>query len=541
MTFIALSLTRRRQGIGKTSLAKQCAHFVLERRMFSTGVLFVHLREVASAEALVAILCRALDAGEGTLGGGGGGGGSVLMSPRSSVISAPSIASTPDCPTPGVGAGAVADASVHALVSALRGAHALLVLDNCEDVLSADAGGVRECLERLLQGAQGVHLLLTSRQAVGGGLVGTTEKVFGVPRLGPAAAACLLLHRCPRPLQREEAGLPASASAAALHAALGRHPLLCFLDGHPQAIALAAPLLQDRTLAEVHALVAARGVQELQVTDMAPSARSATNTLAASLAASVAHVQRRRPEAVALFALMGLLPAGVLEVDLDAMWGSPLWRDLAHVLLRASIIEQRLLRAPCGMAPQVQRVLAQSVPLEGGQGRGRGAAGAPAHPSVLSPQRTSGSSVGAAARAPPLPLFGLAQPAIAEARHGDAVPGIGGRAGGGDGGEEGALVLWSTFPFITSFAQRLLAEGPRSCGVEAEAGREAGAGEEAAEWSLAAVQARMPRRALLQLACACERAYLHLGTVRATAAVSHRRRARGASLLTLGAGGGFAV
>src|SRR4051812_16169520 len=48
---------------------------------------------------------------------------------------------------------------------------------------------------------------------------------------------------------------------------LAQHPVLKFLGGHPQAISLAAPLLQDRTLAELQQLLSTKNLDALQLTN----------------------------------------------------------------------------------------------------------------------------------------------------------------------------------------------------------------------------------------------------------------------------------
>jgi hypothetical protein len=104
----------------------------------------------------------------------------------------------------------------------------------------------------LLQHAGEAKLLLTSRHALGGGLPGVTEKVQHLRRLDPYSAARLVLALAPRDLKLSELG------AAEPHLAivgLMEHPVLQFLSGHPHAIALTEPLLQDKTLAQVHTLV----------------------------------------------------------------------------------------------------------------------------------------------------------------------------------------------------------------------------------------------------------------------------------------------
>jgi hypothetical protein len=91
-----------------------------------------------------------------------------------------------------------------------------------------------------------------------------------------------------------------------------------YLDGHPQAIVLAAPLLQDRTLSELCDLLSREGVSRLRAVDGIPTDDS-TDTLLSSLQISVRHLQRRHPASLAMFLLVGMLPGGALDADLELL------------------------------------------------------------------------------------------------------------------------------------------------------------------------------------------------------------------------------
>ena len=75
------------------------------------------------------------------------------------------------------------------------------------------------------------------------------------------------------------------------------------------------------------------------VQDIPAEELDATKSYAISLQISVDYMQQRNPEAVKLFAVMGLLPAGALSVDLDAIWGDG-WRPLMDALVRGCLVER---------------------------------------------------------------------------------------------------------------------------------------------------------------------------------------------------------
>jgi predicted ATPase/DNA-binding CsgD family transcriptional regulator len=111
-----------------------------------------------------------------------------------------------------------------ALCGALAGAHAVLVLDNCEQV----AAGCRDLLAPLLRAAPGLRILLTSRVP----LELDAERVYPIPPLDLAGAASELF------VDRAAAVAPVYALTAA-----NRRPIaeICArLDGLPLAIELAA-------------------------------------------------------------------------------------------------------------------------------------------------------------------------------------------------------------------------------------------------------------------------------------------------------------
>jgi len=278
-------------GIGKTALATATAHYINERRLFRDGTFFVSMRGVRSVEAARFAIARALR---------------------------------------------VEARDEDELFAALRPRHCLLVLDNCEDPLHHAPTAFRQFLSQLLQQARYVKLLLTSRHAVGGGLSGVSEQVHQLRRLSPLEAAHLFSNLAPRSLTLSEVG---TNNPEKFFDTLAQHPALTFLSGHPQAVALTAPLLADKSLAQLHDLLQAQTVDALLVADIPEDERDATNSFAVSLGVSVDYVRERNPEAVRLFAVMGLLPSGALPQDLDAIWGDS-WRPLMDALVRASLVER---------------------------------------------------------------------------------------------------------------------------------------------------------------------------------------------------------
>ncbi|KAL4151708.1 hypothetical protein PRNP1_008649 [Phytophthora ramorum] len=288
-------------GIGKSTLSIKLAHFLAERNAFPDGVAFIRLRGVQSIEGMESAIKSALF---------------------------PEGGREKDIP----------------LDQALADMKVLLVMDNMEDPINANPSATRDFLLHLLQITPSLSFLMTARQAMGGGINEFDEKVVSLNRLSHFHAADLFIKKSPRALLVSEIGdidtSGAKSISTSILEALVAHPLMAFLDGHPQAISLCAPLLQDRSLSELTRAVLSRGVSELQVVGLAAHDRSALNTLVASLDVSLEQVRMHHgQDAIRFFALLGLLPAGAMPADFKSLWGSN-WEGLVETLLRFSLIQR---------------------------------------------------------------------------------------------------------------------------------------------------------------------------------------------------------
>ncbi|DBA01594.1 TPA: hypothetical protein N0F65_011350 [Lagenidium giganteum] len=290
-------------GIGKSTLSIKLAHFFAERNVFPDGVAFIRLRGVQSLEGMESAIKSAM---------------------------------FPD-------GGREKEMPLHQVLADMK---LLLVMDNMEDPINAQPSAVREFLLHLLQNTPNLSFLMTARQAMGGGVAGFDEKVVSLNRLSHYHAADLFLKKAPRALLLSEIGdintsmASGKSRAVSVLEALSSHPLMAFLDGHPQAISLCAPLLQDRSLSELTRAVLSRGVSELQVVGLPAHDRSAVNTLVTSLTVSLEQVKMNHDQdAVRFFALLGLLPAGAMPADFKSLWGNK-WEMLVETLLRFSLIQR---------------------------------------------------------------------------------------------------------------------------------------------------------------------------------------------------------
>ncbi|MGW5658038.1 LuxR C-terminal-related transcriptional regulator [Streptomyces humi] len=178
-------------GVGKTRLALEVA--AASVKAFPDGVWLVDLASVGDPQEVASSVARVLD-------------------------------------VPDQGTGPLSDQ----LAAHLSGYRALIVLDNCEHLITERA----RLAWQLLSAAGGLRIMATSRHTLG--LIG--EYVFVVPPLPPADAAALLLDRA----EARDAGH--RISAAGPDAVAG---LCAGLDGIPLAIELAASRLRTLTVEQV--------------------------------------------------------------------------------------------------------------------------------------------------------------------------------------------------------------------------------------------------------------------------------------------------
>ncbi|MET9671196.1 BTAD domain-containing putative transcriptional regulator [Streptomyces sp. NPDC006475] len=180
-------------GLGKTRLAH-----AVSRRAEQRVVYFVPLAGVTADEDVAAEVASALGAGDG----------------RHAAISGHS----PADPVPGI-------------LGALGSGPALLVLDNCEQVVRGAAALVRT----LVSSSDDVRVLATSRAPLGL----TSEAVYALPELGPDTSAELFTQRARA--ARSGVQLPPDAVAE-----------LCgHLDGLPLAVELAAARVRVLSVPEI--------------------------------------------------------------------------------------------------------------------------------------------------------------------------------------------------------------------------------------------------------------------------------------------------
>lgn len=274
-------------GIGKTSVIKALARHLLERGNPSDGIIYVSARGLESTDAVIDELYS-----------------SSKPKPKEAILSAN-------------------DKKLPLILSLLAGKEILLVLDNVEDPLNRDRVRLLNLLHCLLTKLPKLRIITTSQLALGP-LRDYGEKIYNLFPLDPQSAVLLLEKRVPREIKEEEFSelfeeLSSKTPIFSLNPYYDcteeneakPHKLMQILSGHPQAISLAAALLNTRNITQLY--------QELFQSCIYPDEMS---SLKASLKLSIGTLNKTSPTTLRLFKLLALFPNGATTNVLKEIWGS---------------------------------------------------------------------------------------------------------------------------------------------------------------------------------------------------------------------------
>jgi len=201
-------------------------------------------------------------------------------------------------------------------------------------------------LDQLLETCSGLKMLLTSRKYINK-LQHNCEAPYHLYSLTPQASLKLLLEKAPRDISNQEIEelltfkipddhsiyqqFPTMSSG---EITLSNHPFTLMLGGHPQAISLAAPMLEHQTLSELFQQLLESNIMDA----LGYQDKKSFASLRLSLEISIKNIQKNNPEALNLFKLIGLLPGGIKQPDLTELYGDAGWKPLKEHLIRASLL-----------------------------------------------------------------------------------------------------------------------------------------------------------------------------------------------------------
>jgi hypothetical protein len=237
-------------GIGKTSLVRNLANHIKDRNLFFDGILYVNLKGCESAHMFLTRLSLAIQ----TFG----------KVNEDQIDELRKISSKENSNSDEEAASEEDQEKLRSFITQiLLRREVLLVLDGWEDWLEDDGLMFVKQLDYFLETWGDLRLLLTSRKYINK-LEHSEEIPYHLYSLSPEASIRLLLDKAPREIRNKEIQdllnykIPAGHKIHQLFPTMRQgevqmttHPLILMLGGHPQAISLAAPMLESQTLTEL--------------------------------------------------------------------------------------------------------------------------------------------------------------------------------------------------------------------------------------------------------------------------------------------------
>lgn len=237
-------------GIGKTSISRNIGNYLKDRKKFADGIIYVGLRGCETAHMFLTRLSVIIRAG----------------------------CSLEDYQKYGLEKLEAQDEEVKEndqhvmkyrgfITNILKELEVLLIFDNTEDPLEYDNVRFTSELKNILESCRKVKFLITSRRSINR-LGHNLESPYTLYPLSKEESIKLLIAKSPRKIKQDElrqllcSKIPKNCQIAQTLKiknqkisdgllTLVDHPFTELLGGHPQAISLAAPLLEYKTLREV--------------------------------------------------------------------------------------------------------------------------------------------------------------------------------------------------------------------------------------------------------------------------------------------------
>ena len=304
-------------GIGKSSLVKETVRYLSDRKHFRNGIIYLNLNCCETKEAVTScLMARIL-----------GGNSRYIESNKE-----------------------YRGRMVHQIVEELRNKEVLIVFDNIMEImLINERENFHVFLDLLLSNCNDVKVLSTSRSSLGEGhLADYAEKIINLGPLSDEDSKNLLLARAPRVIGTEEIddllnmeiegnfGLPLENKKDFVG-----HAFFDLFGGHPQAITLAASLLDEKALKEVFLHLKENSVINAfdYSSDMSERDKKGFNSLKGSLDVSFESLMKKNTSAGMLLTFLGLFPAGIQEEDLAVLWDKNFKSD-CEVLLKSSLLRK---------------------------------------------------------------------------------------------------------------------------------------------------------------------------------------------------------
>ena len=324
-------------GIGKTSISRNIANYLKDRKKFRDGIIYVTLRGCESAQMFMTRLSLIIRSAW-----------SLEEYKKYGLEEIDKRNSAKDEWQKNE-----IDESKYRnfILNMLKEREVLLILDNAEDPLEDDNAKFINGLELILDNCSKVKFLVTTRKTINK-LAHNQEKPYILQPLSKEASLKLLITKSPRDIKNMELqelltwsipknwkiGQNLNVKLVNQHekCTLLDHPFTALLGGHPQAISLAAPLLEYKSLKRLFYAFCDSNLMD--ALDYPTSTQDPNKSLRLSLELSINHMKNTMPEALNLFGFIGLFPGGVSDDQITQMWENTQWMSLKDALVRASLL-----------------------------------------------------------------------------------------------------------------------------------------------------------------------------------------------------------
>ena len=319
-------------GIGKTSFARNLWNHIKDRRKFYDGILYVGLRGWESAHMFLVRM-------------------SVVIQDSSKIDNNQlnelnKIHSREYSADEDINSEEEYEKLKRFIVKIIRNKEVLIWLDNCEDTLEDDWEKFVRLIDYFLDEWSNLKFLLTSRKYINK-LEHNQEVPYHLYSLSPTASAKLLLGRLTRNIDDKEFEdlnnykIPKSHHINQQFQIVNQgkiqfvnHPFILMLGGHPQAIWLAASILEHQSLVKLFEQM----LESSLLDALGNQGKQSYASLRLSLDISIQYLKRNDLESLNFFKFIGLLPGGVEEEELTQIWGDKSWENFAEILRKASLL-----------------------------------------------------------------------------------------------------------------------------------------------------------------------------------------------------------
>lgn len=287
-------------GVGKSALVRNTLHFIEERSLLQGGSIYINSQDFEQTEQFARYFNQ------------------EVMN-NNSVMFGRSLENEHD-----------ANKTLNLLLSKISMIEGtiLLVIDNADELIQNDRISFINLLTQMLRRLPQLRIMITSRIQIDSEF---TQDLMVLPSLS-RIQACNLFKKLTRELTKQDIdGLMRlkpnfdrypQEQAKFPYKKLHEHHFFNLLGGNPQSISLVAPLLTDPSqclsLDGLYELLQSQQIYDILNKKDTPNQVLMSLKICAQI--SIQHFQENDQESMELFFLLGLLPGGISNFELDELW-----------------------------------------------------------------------------------------------------------------------------------------------------------------------------------------------------------------------------